>query len=114
MAGPDAAPAASPRKRRLGRPRGPGRAALRPLCEELAGLGLAHTVAERRRPRPRKPGPWSEIAAMERRPARTLARECLPKGSIQDEALPGAPSPSVLAEGERRRPAPPGRKEQGR
>ena len=37
-----------------------------------------------------------EDAAMERRPARTLlARECLPKGSIQDEALTGAPSPSA-------------------
>jgi len=44
-----------------------------------------------------------EDAAMERRPARTLlARECLPKGSIQDEALTGAPSPSVYAEGEKR------------
>ena len=39
-------------------------------------------------------------AAMERRPARTpLAQECLPKGSIQDEALSGAPSPSGYAEG---------------
>ena len=100
MVGLDAAPAASPRKRRLGRPRGPGRAALRPLCEELAGLGLAHTVAERRRPRPRKPGPWTEIAAMERRPARTpLAKECLPKGSIQRRSAVRRSVPFGLAEG---------------
>ena len=56
-----------------------------------------------------------EDAAMERRPARALlARECLPKGSIRDEALTGAPSPSVQLEGETRPPAPPGRQQQGR
>ena len=37
----DAAPAARPRKPGLGRLRDPARAALRPLCEELAGSGLA-------------------------------------------------------------------------
>jgi hypothetical protein len=34
--GGDAAPAGVPRKHALGRPRGPGRAALGPLCEELS------------------------------------------------------------------------------
>ena len=46
MVGLDAAPAGVVRTHALGRPRGPGRAALRPLCEELAGLGLAHTVGK--------------------------------------------------------------------
>ena len=41
MVGSDAAPAALPRKQGLGEPRDPARAALRPLCEVLAGLGLA-------------------------------------------------------------------------
>jgi hypothetical protein len=98
MAGSDAAPAGRSRKPALGRPRGPGRAALGPLCEELAGLGLAHTVAERRRPRPRKPGPWTEIAAMERRKARGSAQEPPAERRIQDVAPPGAPSPSAWAE----------------
>ena len=48
----DAAPAARPRKPGLGRLRDPARAALRPLCEELAGSGLAQSA-----PRPRKRGP---------------------------------------------------------
>ena len=46
-----AAPARVPRKHAPGTPRDPARAVLRPLCEELAGLGLA------RMPRPRKRGP---------------------------------------------------------
>src|SRR6185312_2753924 len=77
MVGSDAAPAASPRKRRLGRPRDPARAALRPLCEELAGLGLAQTVAKAAASS-QEARTWGLVgggeplknAAMERRPAR--------------------------------------------
>ena len=56
-----------------------------------------------------------KAAAMERRPARTpLAKECLPKGSIQHEALTGAPSPSAWPKGEIRSRRTPRHKEQGR
>ena len=123
MVGLDAAPAASPRKRRLGRPRGPGRAALRPLCEELAGLGLAQTVAKAaassQEARTRglvSGGEPLKNAAMERRPARVLDRKRARrrKAASKTKALTGAPSPSAWPKGEIRRTVPPGRKQQGR
>ena len=115
MVGSDAAPAASPRKRRLGRPRDPARAALRPLCEELAGLGLAQTVAkaaassQEARTRGLKSPRWS--AGRRALSSQESARR---KAAIQDEALSGAPSPSGYPGGDIRRPVPPGRKQQGR
>src|SRR4029079_13101953 len=116
MVGSDAAPAASPRKRRLGRPRDPARAALRPLCEELAGLGLAQTVAKAaassQEARTRglvSGGEPLKNAAMERRPARVLDRKRARrrKAAIQDEALSGAPSPSAMPGGRREKSANP-------
>src|SRR4029079_10903553 len=123
MVGSDAAPAASPRKRRLGRPRDPARAALRPLCEELAGLGLAQTVAKAaassQEARTRGlvgGGEPLKNAAMERRPARVLDRKRARrrKAAIQDVALSGAPSPSAWPRGKKRSRRTPRHKQQGR
>ena len=121
MVGSDAAPAASPRKRRLGRPRDPARAALGPLCEELAGLrtGLvAKAAASSQEARTRGlvgGGEPLKNAAMERRPARVLDRKRARrrKAVSKTKALTGAPSPSAWPKGEIRRTAPPGRKQQG-
>jgi hypothetical protein len=70
-----AAPAASPRKRSSGRPRDSGRRVLRPVREELSldwDWAKPQPRATPASPRPRKPGPWTEIAAAVRREARGL------------------------------------------
>jgi hypothetical protein len=70
-----AAPAASPRKRSPGRPRDSGRRVLRPVREELSldwDWAKPQPRATPASPRPRKPGPWTEIAAAVRREARGL------------------------------------------
>jgi hypothetical protein len=107
-----AVPAGEARNLALGRLRGPARPALRPVCEELAGLGLGASSRPRKRgpgtgPRPLR---WrSGEAAVERREARLLDRKrrrhasqaCraaspAAHGASHAPAFLGAPLPSHL------------------
>jgi hypothetical protein len=101
-----AAPAASPRKRSSGRPRDSGRRVLRPVREELSldwDWAKPQPRATPASPRPRKPGPWTEIAAAVRREARGLRHwPRTPDGvtlapRVRGAALLGAPLPSFFA-----------------
>ena len=101
-----AAPAVSPRKRSSGRPRDSGRRVLRPVREELSldwDWANPQPRATPASPRPRKPGPWTEIAAAVRREARGLRHwPRTPDGvtlapRVRGAALLGAPLPSFFA-----------------
>jgi hypothetical protein len=102
-----AAPAASPRKRSSGRPRDSGRRVLRPVREELSldwDWANPQPRATPASPRPRKPGPWTEIAAAVRREATRSAQdrdrrkaETVPPAGGTHMAPLGAPLPSLFS-----------------
>ena len=68
-----AAPAGRPRKPALGRLRASCRAALRPLCEVLAGRAGANAVSRKPGPELRRSESFDRNAAVERREARRSA-----------------------------------------